>query len=614
MKHPPASSHPHAPHFVVGIDLGTTNSVLAFSDISGDAPGPIEVLSVPQLTAPGAVEARAQLPSFLYIAAAGEFAPEAVQLPWPNAAERIVGQFAQRRGAEVPTRLVSSAKSWLSHGAANRTAAILPWNSPDDVPKLSPVDASAQYLAHLRHAWDAAFPAAPLARQDVLLTVPASFDPVARELTVRAAQTAGLPEVTILEEPQAAFYAWIDANGDHWREAVHVGDLVLVCDIGGGTTDFTLIAVREEQGSLVLERIAVGDHILLGGDNMDLALAYSVRERLTAAGTQLDQWQFRSLSLSCRDAKEHLLSRPAEAKHAISILGRGRKVIGGTLRTDVARAEIDRVLVDGFFPQCQITDRPQTQRRSALQEIGLPYAADPAVTRHLAHFLARQQPAETAATTASARPTAVLFNGGVMRASLLSQRLVDVINAWFTDDAAVRLLAGGDPDHAVARGAVYYGLARRGRGVRIRGGTARTYYIGIESAMPAVPGVRPPLKALCVVPYGLEEGSDVALPQQEFGLVVGEPTEFRFLSSSTRHNDRVGTLVENWEAEDITELAPLQTTLEWEGQEGSMVPVGLQARVNELGVLELWCVSRDGSQRWKLEFNVRSQATETAGK
>ncbi len=596
--------------YIVGIDLGTTNSVVACVEAQEEGAAPLRVFDVPQLTAPGTVEARPLLPSFLYIPAAGELPPKALALPWGEEQD-VVGAFARQRGAEVPARLVASAKSWLSHAGADRTAPILPWGSPEEVRKLSPVEVSARYLAHIRHAWDAAFPAAPLAEQDVLLTVPASFDAVARELTTRAAADAGLPQVTILEEPQAAFYAWIDANGDAWREAVRIGDLVLVCDVGGGTTDLSLIAVREQDGGLALERVAVGDHILLGGDNMDLTLAYRVRERLASEGTKLDEWQFRGLGLSCREAKERLLGDGAENRFPIAILGRGRKVVGGSLSTEVERAEVESTLVEGFFPRCKIDDRPQAQRRTALQEIGLPYASDPAVTRHLAQFLARQGQAAESKSAGAARPTAVLFNGGVMRAAQLQRRLVEVIDGWFgTRKDGVRVLTGGDPEHAVARGAAYYGLARRGRGVRIRGGTARVYYIGVETAMPAVPGMRPPIKAFCVVPHGLEEGSEVDLPAQEFGLVVGEPTEFRFLSSATRR-DEVGTTVETWE-DDIDELAPLETTLAWKGHEGTAVPVHLQARVNEVGVLELWCVSRDEKQRWKLELNVRP-ATQGAG-
>ncbi len=590
----------HGARFVVGIDLGTTNSVVAYADTQTEAPA-IRVLEIPQLTAPGSVEARTTLPSFLYVAAKDELPPEQLRLPWKGEHDRIVGDFARRRGAEVPARLVSSAKSWLSYAAADRTAPILPWGSPDEVPKLSPVEVSTHYLAHIRHAWDAAHKGAPLAAQDILLTVPASFDAAARELTLRAAHAAGLESVTILEEPQAAFYAWIDAKGDAWREAVRVGDVVLVCDIGGGTTDFTLIAVREDNGVLVPERVAVGDHILLGGDNMDLALSYHLQQRLLQAKTAIDAWQFRSLTLSCRDAKERLLSTDSrDSKLPIAILGRGRKVIGGSVRLEVERADVDQALIDGFFPNCPLDAQPQAQRRTGLQELGLPYASDPGITRHLAQFLNRH------GKTQAVEPTAVLFNGGVMRADTLRERLVGVVRGWFRSDAPMRVLDGGDPEHAVARGAAYYGLARRGRGVRIRGGTARSYYIGIETAMPAVPGMRPPIKALCVVPRGVEEGSDLPLPPQELHLVVGEPAEFRFLSSATRRDDTVGSLIESWD-DDITEMEPMQTTLAAEGQEGAMIPVRLQGRVTELGLLELWCVSRDGSQRWKLELNVRAR-------
>jgi len=582
-----------AARFVVGIDLGTTNSVLAYAPVDGSEA--IRVLAIPQLTAPGTVEASDQLPSFLYLPAEGELPAKATRLPWGGPSDAVAGVFARQRGSEVPDRVIASAKSWLSYGGGERDAAILPWGAADDVAKLSPVAASARYLAHLASAWDAAFPDAPIAEQDVLLTVPASFDPAARELTVRAAEQAGLPPVTLLEEPQAALYAWIAASGDDWRRQIGVGDALLVCDVGGGTSDFSLIAARDDGGSLALERVAVGDHILLGGDNMDLALAYAVRERLAAGGTTLDAWQLRGLVAGCRGAKEQLLGATPAASVPVAILGRGRKVIGGALSAEVGRDDATAALVDGFFPRCGLDERPQAPRRAGLQELGLPYAADAAVTRHLAQFLTRNADA--------ARPTAVLFNGGVMRAAALRERLLDVLQGWYAGQP-VRALDGADPETAVARGAAYYGLARRGRGVRIRGGIARTFYVGIETAMPAVPGMRPPIKALCVVPHGLEEGSAVELPAQELGLVVGEPTEFRFLSSTARRDDHPGLLLDSWGADELAELAPLHATLDWSGHEGATVPVHLEAGVNELGVLELWCVSRDG-QRWKLEFNVR---------
>jgi molecular chaperone DnaK (HSP70) len=586
--------------YVVGIDLGTTNSVVAYAELTaGDAAAAVHSFSIPQLIGAGTVEARSVLPSFLYLPADEERSGDALRLPWGSTATVVAGSFAQRRGTEIPARLIASAKSWLCHAGVDRTAPLLPFASPDDVPKLSPVEASAQLLSHLRQAWNHAFPQAPLEAQEVLLTVPASFDAVARDLTLRAAHDAGLPPPTVIEEPQAAFYSWIDALGDAWRQAVHVGDVVLVCDIGGGTTDFTLIAVRDEGGQVALERIAVGDHILLGGDNMDLALAHAVSQQLAGKGAPLDPWQLRGLTLSCREAKERLLGDEKVSKHAVSILGRGRKLIGGTVRAEIDRSTVDAIILAGFFPDCALEDRPLTPRRTALQELGLPYAADAAITRHLAAFLQRHGNEQR-----SMRPTAVLFNGGVMRATALRDRLLAVLNGWFADSPPTRVLSGGDPEHAVARGAAYYGLARHGRGVRIRGGIGRSYYIGIESAMPAVPGMRPPLKALCVVPRGLEEGTTVELPAQEFGLVVGEPAEFRFLTSASRGNDHVGAFIESW-GDDITELAPLLATVDWQGHEGHTVPVRLEANVNELGVLELWCVTRDGTQRWRLELNVR---------
>jgi len=606
--------------WVVGIDLGTTNSAVAFAEREG---GAVQAFAVPQVVAPGVVEARPLLPSFVYLAAEGELPAGALDLPWTaEPRDFAVGEFAHRRGLEVPGRLIASAKSWLSHAGADRTAAILPWGGADDVPKLSPLEVSARLLAHIRDAWNHAMATGEdgsrLEHQEIFLTVPASFDPVARELTARAARQIGLEHVTLLEEPQAALYAWIEASGEGWREEVGVGDAILVCDVGGGTTDFSLIEVRDDQGQLALERVAVGNHILLGGDNMDLALAHAVRARLEAAGTKLDAWQFRGLALSCRAVKERMLADAREQKLPVAILGRGRKVVGGTLRVEIERPEVEQSLLEGFFPACALDDAPQAPRRTGLQEIGLPYAADPAVTRHLAAFVARTMGAERAAAgatkpTAAAqageedrggRTLALLFNGGVMQAELLRQRVADNLARWL--GAPPRLLAAREPEFAVARGAAYFGLAKQGRGVRIRGGTARSFYLGIESAMPAVPGVRPPLKALCVLPQGVEEGSPaVDLPGREFGLVVGETAEFRFLASNRRKEDAVGTLVESWDADEIEELPALEAALDWQGQEGELIPVRLQARVDEVGVLQLWFVSRDGEHRWKLDFATR---------
>jgi molecular chaperone DnaK (HSP70) len=583
--------------YVVGIDLGTTNSAVAFIDSSSPAPK-IEMLPIPQLVAPGAVEPRPTQPSFLYLPAEAEFKREQLALPWghePGAQPSIVGELARTHGWQVPARLVSSAKSWLSHAGIDRLAAILPWQAPPEVAKVSPVEASARYLGHLGAAWDHAHPDAPLADQDVLLTVPASFDAVARELTVQAAQQAGLPHVTLLEEPQAAFYSWLGQAGDQWREQLAVGDVVLVCDVGGGTTDFSLISVSDVDGNLALERVAVGDHILLGGDNMDLALAYAVKARLDAEGHTLDNWQFASLVHACRGAKEQLLAGQDLQSAPVVVLGRGSKVIGGSKRTELLRADVERVLVDGFFPQAALGERPKRDRRVGLRELGLPFAADAAITRHLSAFVGAHRKA-----------TAVLFNGGVMKGRVLRQRIVETLDSWSdSPEDDLKVLAGTDLDLAVAHGAAYYGMVRRGKGVRIRGGTARAYYIGIESSAPAVPGVEPPLKALCVAPFGMEEGTEADVTSDELGLVIGEPAEFRFLSSSTRREDQAGTLVED-APRQLTELAPVATTLGSDRDEhaGELVPVTLRSRVTEIGTLELFCVERGGKQ-WKLSYNLR---------
>ena len=585
--------------YVVGIDLGTTNCALAYIDTQDDG-AKVEHLPVVQLVGPGEVATRATLPSFLLLPAEHEVASDAMALPWTGPARSAVGTFAQARGAELPHRLVASAKSWLSSSHVDRTAPILPWRGAErevDGERVSPVDASARYLAHLRAAWDHAHPDAALAEQDVLVTVPASFDAVARELTVAAARHAGLPRITLLEEPQAAFYAWLAGSGDAWRQRLVPGDVVLVCDVGGGTTDFSLIEIKDERGNLAIERVAVGDHILLGGDNMDLALAAVAGQTLAAQGKALDGLQQRALVHACRRAKEQLLVDGAPEAVPVSLLGRGSKLIGGTLRVDVRREDAVRQLIDGFFPVCNAEDRPSKRRAAGLRELGLHYATDPAVTKHLAEFLDRHDSA----------PTAILWNGGVMKAAAIRSRVLDVVGDWY--GRPPRELEGTDLDLAVALGAAYYGNVRRGRGIRIRGGTARAYYIGIETAMPAIPGFAPPVKALCVAPMGMEEGTSAELPDDELGLVVGEPSTFRFFASSARKEDPVGALVDPAAAE-LAELDPVEQEVEASGgrKAGEVVPVTLTAHVTEVGTLELWCEARDGAGRWKLEYSVRERA------
>ncbi len=607
--------------YIVGIDLGTTNSALAHCE-SAVEDGPIAVQEVPQLVNPNEVGDRTLLPSFLYIPGEVDFPKGSLTLPWEREPRFVVGELARKRGAESPARLVASAKSWLCYAAVDRTAPILPWQAPEEVSKLSPVEASSQFLDYLRRVWDHQYagkqPELALSEQEVLLTVPASFDEEARELTRRAAELAGLKNVTLLEEPQAAFYAWLESQGDGWRKRIKVGDLVLVCDVGGGTTDFSLITVSEQDGELALKRVAVGDHILLGGDNMDLALARLLQQRLESDGHRVDTWQLHSLWHQCRLGKERLFEEHRVQKHPVTLLGKGSKLVGGTIKTELLRDDLGQVLVEGFFPRVASSEMPARQRRIGFQELGLPYAADAAITRQLARFLSQQVQSSPElgeirrGRSGLACPTHVLFNGGVMKAAVLRDRFIEVLSGWLREGGfeplgAKEILDAPDLDHAVARGAAYYGKARRGQGVRIRSGAPRTYYIGIESALPAVPGMEAPLKALCVVPFGMEEGTEAKIPEREFGLMVGEPAEFRFLSSTVRKQDQIGSLLEDW-GEEIEELSPLEVTLKLEGQEGAVLPVRLETRVTELGTLEVWCVSRDGAQRWKLELNIREKA------
>jgi molecular chaperone DnaK (HSP70) len=588
--------------YIVGIDLGTTNSALAYAPVVAENEAVnVELFAVPQLVNPGEVASVDLLPSSLYIPGAKEFVEGSLALPWNPQPEYITGQLARKRGVESASRLVTSAKSWLSHQNADPMQPLLPLAAVEGVAKISPVEAARQYLLHLRSAWDAAHPEQKLEKQTVLITVPASFDAAARDLTQRAAKQAGYPEVTIIEEPQAAFYAWIERN-PNWREQVKPGDLILVVDIGGGTTDFTLISVTEKSGELQLERVAVGEHLLLGGDNMDLALARYAEQQFAQKGTKLDVIQFHSLWQQCRAAKEVLLSGAAglPEEQKLTILGRGTGLVGGTIRGKVTREEIRNLLLDGFFPVVASDAAPQRQRRAALMEVGLNYAADPGVTKHLAQFLRN---------AGNVQPTHLLLNGGVLQAAAIERRLFDVVNSW-QEQPVVELhneSKKADLMHAVAYGAAYYGLAKAGKGVRIRGGVPRTYYVGIESSLPAVPGLPAPMKALTVAPFGLEEGSKVQLPQRRFALVVGEPAEFRFFSSLRRKGDQPGALIEEI-SDELEELAPIEVLLPAkDGEREEIVPVTLESNVTETGMLELWCVAADG-RRWKLEFNVRERA------
>ena len=644
--------------YVVGIDLGTTHTAMACADLSDASAQPvIRVIEICQTVRPGAVEARPLLPSVIYLASENEFSEGSLALPWSAEASRTasghlycVGSFAQTRGAEVPGRSVASAKSWLCQPGSDRRSSILPWNAPAGVPRISPVEASSLILKHLCCAWEQAFAGhehpGKLSQQKIVLCVPASFDAAARELTLEAARHAGLLDVTLLEEPQAAFYSWIEQSQDAWRKLVTVGELILVVDIGGGTTDFSLIAVEGGDGALSLRRIAVGEHILLGGDNMDLALAHDAAEKLAIERIELDDWQLRALALACREAKEKLLgdddavsdmpgpvkgtkqkssrkSRGVAREISLSVLGRGSGVVGTSVRAALERDASAALLLDGFLPRVEPHERPRMADRSGLREGGLRYAADPAITKHLARFLAFEHTASGAQNAARsgavknpanvsalACPAAILFNGGVMKSRAFRERIAGVVSEWVTaaGGAAPRIFRGIDLDLAVARGAAYFGLAQRGKGVRIRAGVARCYYIGIESTAPAVPGKVPAFKALCVVPFGMEEGAQVEVPQAEFGLVVGEAAQFRFLTSATRRGDQPGDVIENWNG-DLQELSPIEAVLPpADGcTSGTLVPVRLKSKLTAVGMLELWCREAGGAGEWKLELNVRER-------
>lgn len=578
-----------AARYAVGIDLGTTHTVVAYADLAGA--DDVHVFDVEQLVAPGEVAARPLLASVRYHPAVGELAPDDLRLPWqgcpPPLEAPVMGALALELGAQVPGRLIASAKSWLSHAGVDRTAAILPWGAAQDVAKVSPVDASASYLAYVRAAWNHAFADAPLECQDVVLTLPASFDEAARALTLEAARRAGLPGVRLLEEPQAALYDWLHARRGALDAALGGARRVLVCDVGGGTCDFTLVEVAHEQSGPAFRRVGVGDHLVLGGDNMDLALAHLAERRL-APGAKLSAAQLSQLLQQCRGAKERLLAEDAPQRAGVTVLGEGGRLIGGALATELSRDEVRKLVLDGFFPRVGLNERPQ-RRQSALVEFGLPYAADPAVTRHLADFLGAHGPA---------LPDAVLLNGGVFRARAISERVTEQLAAW--RGGLLYALHNAHPELAVARGAVAYALSTRGRGPRIAGGSARSYFLVMEQ--------REKRTGVCLLPKGTEPGVEVALQDRQFRLRRGEPVRFPWASSTAERIYRPGEIVD-LEGDEFIALPPISATIAKESGEKQELPVRLTAQLSEIGTLEVYCVADDSSgRRWQLEFQIRSAA------
>jgi molecular chaperone DnaK (HSP70) len=595
-----------APRYIVGIDLGTTNCAVAYVELGATARIP-EIFAVPQLVGEGHVAARPALPSFLYLAGGHEVAPGALALPWDESRGWVVGEFARVQGARVPARLVTSAKSWLCHGGVDRVARILPWGAPDEVQKVSPVTASARYLGHIREAWDQSFPRAPLADQDIILTVPASFDEVARELTVAAAEQAGLPRLTLLEEPQAAFYSWLSGNEATWARELEGVRLVLVVDVGGGTTDFSLIGVRPGQGGSApaLERIAVGDHLLLGGDNIDIALARLLEPRL---GAKLDSQRWHALTNLCREAKEALLAESAPESVTVRLVGRGTAVVGGVLAAALEREEVERTVLEGYFAESDAAEGPRKSARAGVQEWGLPFAQEPEVPRHLASFLRAQREAAVEAGAepagALARPDAILFNGGALQPRQIRARLTDLVGRWC--GGPPRTLESRDLNLAVALGAATYGLARRGRGGRHATAAARSYYLGIGGA--AAPAAEGKVAALCLVHRGMEPGETIEIAEPAFDVVANRPVSFPLFASSIRAHEQAGQMVEA-ERDTLSELPPIRTVLRFGRKTGATrIPVHVVSHLTEVGTLEVWCHSQKSEHRWRLQFQLRDVA------
>src|SRR6516165_8005605 len=609
--------------FSLGIDLGTTNSAIALTDLETDQ---TEVLEVTQILGTNHIGEKPTLPSALYIPHRDEFPQSSFSLPWDDGIgdTTIAGHFAREHGALVPDRLITSAKSWLSNPHIDPRRRSLPWRSDIQNEKLSPFECSSRYLAHLKNAflyagrvqggnWD-------LPETEIVLTVPASFDAVARSLTADAAEAAGLGKVTLIEEPQAAFYAWIAQAGREWRDLVSPGDIVLVCDVGGGTADFSLIAVTDNHGALELERIAVGEHILLGGDNMDLALAYTVQAKLEAEGKSIDSRQFLTLVHAASKAKIALFDDESLPEVPIAVPSRGSSLFARTISTTLDRATLEQVVLDGFFAKTSISDLPQEARRVGLQEFGLPFAADPVISKHLARFLCRSRANLSSnqslaglaqgqsGPTEFVMPTAVLFNGGVFKSGPIRSRVLELLAAW-NEGKPVRELQGTELDLAVAKGASFYGRTRvTQQGIRIKAGAARSYYIGLESSMPAVPGFKPPIKALCVVPQGMQEGSELLIKGRDFGLLTGQLAEFRFYSSAVRSGDQPGQILPDAERElEETSLLEINLPQLPEFLAGQVIPVQINSVVTELGTLELWMKHVNSDQRWKVEFQVRTE-------
>ena len=588
--------------YTIGIDLGTTNTVVSYIE-NQKKEAPI-ILPIPQFTDSGTIENLNYLPSFIYLGLANEN----FQLPWNrNPQSFVVGTYARKRSTQAPDRTIAASKSWLSHQGVDRRKGLLPVNAAEDITKISAVKAAEMILEHVMNTWNHQFPDANMTEQQIVLTIPASFDASARDLTREAAMAVGFPNsMTILEEPQAALYAWLATKQDSWRKELVVNDRILVIDVGGGTADFSLIEIINENNSLALSRKAVGKHLLVGGDNMDLALAHYSSAKLEEQGHQIDAWQNVALWHACRQAKEVLLSTNEQPTFKITIAGRGKKLIGNSLSVELNKEEIKKFLLDGFFPICEYQTNIQ-KGRSGFQETGLPYESEAAITKHLANFVNNNL------ASANGKINYVLFNGGVFKAAYFQNRIMETIKYWFNEEPKL-LDQKADLDSAVAKGAAYYGFARRTGGIRIKGGTSRSYYLGFESSGMAIPGMARPMHALCIVPKGLEEGHQYEVPADHLALIAGEASKFPFFSSNNREEDKPGTILKplkNYGLEESVNITANIQSSKFEN--GEMIPVKIEVCLLETGSLEIVAVNKTHDEHWKFEFNAREENSVASG-
>jgi molecular chaperone DnaK (HSP70) len=604
--------------YVIGIDLGTTNSAVGFVDLraAADASGhrPLHFFDIPQLVAPAEIGQRRMLPSFLYLPGPYDLPPGSTALPWDRERGYMVGELAREQGARVPGRLVASAKSWLSHAGVDRTAPILPWGAKAEIPKVSPVEASRRYLRHIREAWDAWIAGDSqehaFARQLIILTVPASFDEVARELTLAAAREAGIPNPILLEEPLAAFYAWLAGHEADWQKQMRDGQVILVCDVGGGTTDLTIVGIRSGETGLRFDRLAVGEHLMLGGDNMDMTLGRHLETKLAGQPGKLNAQRWHQLVYQSRAAKETLLGDSEQPAVDITIVGTGASLIGGTLKGSLSQAEVRQLILDGFFPEVALDEAPGQRPRAGLTELGLPYVQDPAITRHLAAFWRRFQSfLQTEMGRDAVYPDFLLFNGGTLIPASIRARLRDTVQRWFQPVAGAGWapveLDNPRPELAVALGAAYYGLVRLGQGVRVGSGSPRTFYVGVETeAGAATEGLR---TAVCLAPRGTEEGFETQLDQPTFAALTNQPVSFQLWTSSTRLGDRLGDVV-RLAPDDVSALPPIRTVLRFGKGVVKSIPVQLGIRLTATGTLEMWCQAQQSEHRWQLQFDLRQEA------